>query len=83
MLSYNAFKIIREFISTKNETLLFLAAWLIIVGSGVAMGWAGWAKSRATECKGKCNLKIIIPLVKIRTSGYQTPKSFIVTTLPT
>jgi len=50
---------------------------VLAIGSGVAMGWAGWAKSRRPSAgvpEFRANLKKNnFPVtVKIRTSGYRT-----------
>jgi len=52
--------------------------------SGVAMGWAGWAKSREAQSTGGPSsgqkIKNNFPVLeKIRTSGYQTLECFIAT----
>ena len=61
---------------------VFMAASLsnsrvLATGSGVAMGWAGWAKSRrpsagAAEFRANLKKNNFPVTVKIRTSGYRT-----------
>ena len=48
--------------------------------SGVAVGWARWAKVQRAPSSRQKKFKVIFPLpLKIRTSGYQTLKCFIAT----
>ena len=47
-------------------------------GSGVAMGWAWWAKSGGPRVQTKFLFNFTVA-VKIRTSGYQTIECFIAT----